>query len=346
MRCGIVARIDSGGLAWQTFALTRMLQPSKVMLINSHLFNGSDVKQYPERFDGYNTMLINGFPTDQQCHIFLDELTHILTCESPYNFELIAEANRRGIKTFVAPNFEFMDWLVKPELPLPTMFLAPSSWRLDVMEQKFPGRVKLLPPPTFPEDFERARKTNLTRGGRRRFLHIIGKPAHGDRNGTMLLMRAMQRSRADFELVVTSQQPLQPLLRDSRITWDHSAPDEQQALYEGFDALIYPRRYGGLALPLNEALTSALPVIMPDTSPNNTLLPSDWLVPGRFKGGFVSRTPIQYFEADVAALARKLDEWAFMLQDDVDHQKRIALELSKMFDPEKLRPRYEEILDK
>jgi hypothetical protein len=32
----------------------------------------------------------------------------------------------------------------------------------------------------------------------------------------------MQRSRSPFELVIKSQEPLKPLLRDPRITWDSS----------------------------------------------------------------------------------------------------------------------------
>jgi hypothetical protein len=72
-------------------------------------------------------------------------------------------------------------------------------------------------------------------------------------------MYPMQRSRAPFELVVKSQEPLKPLLKDPRITWDSSAPDDRADQYAGFDALIYPRRYGGLALPMNEALTSGVP---------------------------------------------------------------------------------------
>lgn len=140
---------------------------------------------------------------------------------------------------------------------------------------------------------------NLHRTGRRRFLHCIGKPAHGDRNGTMLLMYAMQRSRGSFELVVKCQEPIKPLLKDPRITWDSSAPDDRSELYEGFDALIYPRKYGGLALPLLEALASGLPVIMPNVSPNNTILPIHWLVPGAFNGGFTSRVPIPYFNVNM-----------------------------------------------
>ena len=242
---------------------------AKVMLIDSRPFNGPGVKQYPERFEGYAQLRVEGFPSDQECHEFLDGLTHVLTAETVYNQELIAEANRRGIKSYIQHNVEFLDHLNKPDLPVPTKFLSPSFWHMDVMQGKFGDRVVHLPPPTFPEDFVQAREANHGRRGRRRFLHIVGKPAHGDRNGVMLLMYAMQHSRADFELVVKSQTPIQPLLKDPRITWDSSAPDEQWRLYAGFDALIMPRRYGGLCLPMNEGLTSGLPVIMSNTSPNS-----------------------------------------------------------------------------
>ena len=238
---------------------------------------------------------------------------------------------------------EFLDHLNKPDLPVPTKFLSPSFWHMDVMQGKFGDRVVHLLPPTFPEDFVQAREANHGRRGRRRFLHIVGKPAHGDRNGVMLLMYAMQHSRADFELVVKSQTPIQPLLKDPRITWDSSASDEQWRLYAGFDALIMPRRYGGLCLPMNEGLTSGLPVIMSNTSPNSELLPADWLVPGDFQGGFTARAPIQYFNANIAVLARKLDEWAAMPDEVLDQHKARALELARQFDPEVLRPQYEAV---
>jgi glycosyltransferase involved in cell wall biosynthesis len=340
---GLVARMDQQGLAFQSLALARMLNPSRVLLIDSRAFNGSGVRQHPERFAAYDSMITNGFPTDDECHQFLDGLTHVLTCETPYNFELFAEAERRGIKTYLQQNHEFCDYLTGSERPQPTKFLAPSPWKLDVMYKRFGDRVALLPPPTFPRDFASARLANQGRTGRRRFLHVVGKPAAGDRNGTMLLMYAMQRSRADFELVVKSQVPLEPIIKDKRITWDSSAPDDQWRLYAGFDALIMPRRYGGLCLPMNEALSSGLPVIMSNTSPNDTILSADWLVPGSFNGGFTSRVPIPYFNVNIALLARKLDEWATMPDEVLDQQKARALELSKQFDPEVLRPQYETV---
>jgi glycosyltransferase involved in cell wall biosynthesis len=94
---------------------------------------------------------------------------------------------------------------------------------------------------------------------------------------------------------------------------------------------------------MNEALTSGLPVIMSNTSPNDAVLPGDWLVHGEFKGGFVARTPIQYFNVNIALLARKLDEWAAMSDEVLDQQKARALELSQQWDPEVLQPQYEAV---
>lgn len=80
-------------------------------------------------------------------------------------------------------------------------------------------------------------------------------------------------------------------------------------------------------------------------SPNNAILPQDWLVPGAFNGGFTSRVvPIQYFNANISVLARKLDELATMSHDVLDQQKTRALELARQWNPEVLRPQYEAVL--
>jgi hypothetical protein len=51
--------------------------------------------------------------------------------------------------------------------------------------------------------------------------------------------------------------------------------------------------------------------------------------------------PIPYFNVNIAALAKKLDQWAAMPDELLDQQKARALELSHQWDPEVLRPQYE-----
>ena len=53
--------------------------------------------------------------------------------------------------------------------------------------------------------------------------------------------------------------------------------------------------------------------------------------------------PIQYFNVNIAYLARKLDEWATMPDELLDQHKARALELSRQFDPEVLRPQYQAV---
>jgi len=58
MTFGIIARCDNTGLGNQTRDLVRMLNPDKILLVNSTKFNNN--KQYPEWYDGYNVTMTNG----------------------------------------------------------------------------------------------------------------------------------------------------------------------------------------------------------------------------------------------------------------------------------------------
>jgi hypothetical protein len=96
-------------------------------------------------------------------------------------------------------------------------------------------------------------------------------------------------SKADYELVITSQTPLVFNLKDERITVKNDNINNKEDLYDGFDAMVLPRRYAGLCLPMNEALISGLPVFMTNISPNNHILPEKWLVDSSIGGKFKTK---------------------------------------------------------
>ena len=141
-------------------------------------------------------------------------------------------------------------------------------------------KVIYLPPPIDPNEFKEAREVNFKRKGTKRFLHMVGTLASKDRNGTLDLLQSLKYTKADFELVIHSQQelPREYMVDDRRVKYSMRNVENTSDLYKDFDALILPRRYAGLCLPTNEALISGLPVIMTDTSPNNEWLPKEWLV--------------------------------------------------------------------
>jgi glycosyltransferase involved in cell wall biosynthesis len=339
MRLGIIARSDETGLGNQTRNLTYMLKPTKVMLIDSTSFNGNT--QYPQKYAGFFAERVRGFPNTRQIRGWLRGLDAVLTCETFYHSYFVNFARHAGVKTFLQYNYEFLDNLRDPRLPLPDVLLAPSKWRFDEMVRRFPN-VVYLPPPTDERLFKSARDVNFSRAGRtRRYLHIAGRVAVHDRNGTDTLINSLRLSHAEFELVIKSQTPLKPIA-DRRVRVDYNCPRDEAELYSDFDALVLPRRYGGLCLPMNEALVSGLPVIMTDVSPNNKVLPAEWLVPTRYYGEFMARTPIKMYEAEETALAAKLDAWAI---NDIEPLKAEALELGyNNYSYNALRQAYQEVL--
>lgn len=352
-RLGIIARADFSGLGSQTRNLTYMLKPSKVMLIDSTPFKRSDgfsyedAKQHPEWYEGFNGIKASGFPRPSACRQFVNGLTHILTCETFYNPVILGLARARNIKTFLMANYEFTDYINHPHLPRPDKILMPSYWHLEEMQALF-SNVEYLPPPLFPQAFRQSRDKNLARKDERRFLHIIGKLAVKDRNGTLDLLEALKHTKADFELVIRSQYPLPKEYEsgDPRVKFEVTNLTKEADLYADFDALILPRRYGGLCLPMNEALMSALPVIMPEISPNTRVLPVNWLIPAKKAGSFIAKMEIDYYQSDLKELADKLTELAEMPGLILTNWKMNAFELGMHnYSADILRPRYEEVME-
>jgi hypothetical protein len=343
MKLGIIARSDNTGLGNQTNELVKMLNPDKVLLIDSFNFNGN--KQHPEWYQEYNCVTTKrGMASKEEVYEFLKGLDVVLSCEIFYNQSFVSIAKRRKVKTVLQYNYEFLDHLANPDLELPDVLIAPSLWNFEDVVDKFGDKTKVvhLPPPTDINLFSNAKEINTSRT-HKRLLHIAGKSAVKDRNGTNTVIEMLNYSVGDYELVVKTQSHLDIRCDDPRLTIDTSSPDSRQSLYEGFDAMILPRRYAGLCLPMNEALLSGLPVFMTDISPNNKLLPKDWLVPSQKISTLMTRTLLDVYEAVPKELAKMIDNY---FSDDSTVEKEKAATIGfENFDPSILRNQYLRILE-
>lgn len=344
MNLGIICFLNNSGLGNQTRRLCEMLRPYRILAIDSSGFS-KNAKQYPERFDGFQGYITKGFPSNKEIRVFLKELTHVICCENPLNFFLLDECKRLGIKVYIQSNYEFCDHLDK-DLTLPTKFLMPSYWMVEEMKAKFgDALVEHLPPPINVQEFAKARDINFIRAGtQKNFLHIIGTLAHADRNGTIDLLAALSYTKENFTLTIRSQHelPAHYMVNDRRVRYIIEDAQDVQSMYSGYDALILPRRYGGLSLTCNEALMSGLPVIMPNISPNNKLLPSEWLVSAKIRSSFMTRTMIDVYASNVMELAEKID---WLVHDDCEKTKTQAFEIGyKNFSDTMLRKKYEKLL--
>jgi len=309
MRLGIIARCDNTGLGNQTRELVKMLNPDKILLIDSHSFNNN--KQYPNWYNGYSVIkTIRGMPRTKEILSFLDDIDVVISCETFYHLDFIDIARKRNIKTILQYNYELFGNMVNPEWPLPDVLLAPSIWNLNIVKEKFESKCKVahLPPPTDTSLFNIVRENNLSKT-HKRILHVAGKKAAKDRNGTNTVVEMLKHSNADYELVVATQTPLDFITKDSRLKINKDNVTNREDLYNGYDAMVLPRRYAGLCLPMNEALISGLPVFMTDISPNNQILPKEWLVKSDKIGEFKTKSMVDIYEANHEELANSIDNY-------------------------------------
>ncbi len=341
MGLGIVARCDNTGLGNQTRELVEMLNPDKVLLINSKRFNNND--QFPEWYDKYKVTETNGFPKSPEIKDFLRGLTTVLTCETFYFNGFIDLARQRKIKTILQYNYEFLDYLANDRLSFPDVLLSPSPWFFEEVKKQFGNKSDVihLPPPTNHYTFAKNKEFNMSKD-HKRILHIAGKSAAKDRNGTNTVIDMLKYSKEDYELVVRTQSDLEIKTRDSRLKIEFDNVKNREDMYYGFDAMVLPRRYAGLCLPMNEALLSGMPVFMTDISPNNKILPNNWLVDSDKIDRLKTRTMLHVYEANAKSLAGSIDNY---IKNDKQKEKELAYDIGyNNFSAEVLKDKYLNII--
>ena len=318
--------------------------PVKPPKSNTISFNKN--KQHPEWYNGYDIQPVRGFPRNGDITSFLRGLDVVLTCETFYSNTFVSLAKKHGVKTFLQYNYEFLDYLQRPNQELPDTMIAPSLWGFEDIVDKFGSKSNIvhLPPPTTPDLFSKVKSNNISKD-HKRLLHIGGKAATFDRNGTNTVVEMLKYSKADYELVIKSQSVLNIKCNDPRLKIEVGNPENREDMYGGFDAMVLPRRYAGLCLPMNEALMSGLPVFMTNISPNNTILPENWLVESNKIDQFHAKTIIDVYEGNPKLLAKLVDE--YMENSNKVEQKEKAFDIGmNNFATENLKQKYLDILEK
>lgn len=330
-KVGMICFANDGGLGSQTRRLAKLINPDVIMVINSSGFSKNKTQHYEWYEWHHNYFVVDGMPGNKAIQIFLQNLTHAFVVENPYNFGLVYWGQKQGTKILCQSNYEFCENLDKPWLPTVDKFLMPSHWMMDDMIERFGAdRVQYLPPAIDPAEFTEARETNMKRTGKKRFLHLIGTAAMQDRNGTFDLLDAIKLTKGDFDLVIRSQHPLSMdvYLDDPRVSYEVNNLGGNFELYKDFDVLLLPRRWGGLCLPMHEALMSGLPVLMTNITPQKEILPDNWLVPASRVGAFMARSEIPYYSAFPEIHANMIDTFAMMSDWVILEEKRKAFDLA------------------
>lgn len=330
MKLGIIARAEDRGLGIQSWEACRHLSPERVLVVDVQ--NGEGFDLHLDRYPGATVARLdphgmNGGLNEHLVREWLAGLDVVLSMETLYDWRLADWARDAGCVTVVQLNPEFFQH-GHVDLPAPDVWWNPSTWRMDLL----PSSVRHVPVPVALDRFcaGRGHDPELAatcpcqdgdschwRGddgwpiprheGPLRALHVVGRPALRDRNGTELLAQAMRAIRpGKVELTVSTQGEHSAI----RGATTRGAVENYWDLYDGFDVLVMPRRFGGLCLPVQEAMAAGLAVVMPDCPPNGEMWP---VVPvrWRYRGEVpVPAGPMQLVLTDPLELAAVLSRLA------------------------------------
>lgn len=253
----------------------------------------------------------------------------LLTCdtllffETPFDLDLMKKAKEKGIKIVFMPMYECSNPLI---VALADVILTPS----DLDQQYYPEGIRInVPVP----NFIKPRKRTIAKT----FVHNAGNGGLGGRNGTQELLEAFKWVKSDVKLIVRSQVPIKQV-DDPRIEYRIGT---QEDIWNEGDVFIFPEKFNGLSLPIQEAYASGMVVMCGDRFPMNEWLPKEPLIPVKeYKKERLA------FEFDMAVfdpkdIAKKIDEFC---GKDISHLSEQGIKWGKENSWKNLKQQYEKLL--
>lgn len=340
MKTGLIAYSTDTGLGNQTFEFYKHMSPAKTLVVDIKQLNG--MPTHHERFTDGEIRIVKGIPRKDDIDWLLTDIEAVFLCETPLNYELYDEAKRRRVATIQAYNYEFLDYIRKPNLPAPTLFAAPTTWYLPEVVDLNIAPVKVLRVPV-----NRGRIKFRTIKKCETFTHTAGRITYKDRNGTRAFIEAAkQLPQFNYKMYIQKpteqhlQKEYEELLQLARMANIMLVIDLEnyEDLYKTGDVLVLPRKYGGLCLPMNEALSAGMPVVMTDIVPNQELLPKEWLCATRAAESFNFHAPVQTYESELKSLVDTMSR--FSDDEFMQNANQLADQLASAISWETLKPEY------
>lgn len=340
MRIGLLAYSSDTGLGNQTYSFYKHMCPVKTLLVDLSAFN--KMATHHGRYSEGEVRITEGIPNVGDVEWLTDDVDAIFVCETPLNYLLFKTAKGKGIPTVLQYNYEFLDYMQDLSKPVPTVLAAPTNWNRVEVENLSIAPVIDLPVPVESVEARVIDECEV-------MFHIAGKQAIHDRNGTYDFIEAAIACGNKFDYIIYAQwlndatkRFIEEAGQNIDLTVIYDTPDYQD-MYKTGDVLVMPRKYGGLCLPMQEALAYGIPVIMPDIEPNGYRLHADWLVKAEKVRSFNARTEIDIHDVNIEDLAFKMLN--FLDTDFMRWSNIEATQAGKELSWEKLKPYYQTILE-
>lgn len=249
-----------------------------IALIQKHSSYKEHPEWYPNRVDNFEQLL--------------NKCTEIWFFETPFDWKYIIRARERGVKTVLVAMYECTN---SPLPYFPDVILGGS-----VLETEFFG-AKHINVPVPDEIVWKERKKALT------FVHNAGHGGLHGRNGTKELLKAMEYVKSPIKLIIRSQFD-NFNSNDPRVEI-RVGDFPYETLFSEGDVFVYPDKFGGSCLPLQEAFASGMVIMASNRHPSNLWLPNEPLIPIK---GYQKLKIYREFDAaivDPVDIANTIDGW-------------------------------------
>lgn len=262
---------------------------------------------------------------------FCLEMDVMFFLETPFDWSLIPFCRENGGKTVLMPMYECMPKTLPNQ---PDRFINPS--KLD--QRYYPDRSVFLP--------VGVSETWKLRERARTFVHNAGHGGLRGRNGTAELIEAIPLIKSPIDLIIRSQNPLGtvPALPNGRIFLSDNQTVDKKWLYDAGDVFLFPEKFNGLSLPLQEAFASGMMVMCLNRFPMNDWLPREPLIPVSDSVQSCVSPRCNTFNEAVAdpwKIAETIDYW---FNRDISAFSRLGQKWAQLNSWERLKPRYIEEL--
>lgn len=260
---------------------------------------------------------------------FVRDMDVMLFFETPFVWDYIGYCRGVGTRSVLMPMYECM-----PErLPVePDLFLCPSLLDKDY----YPQHSRYVPVPVEGVEWRERTRAEV-------FVHNAGNMGLRNRNGTLELLRAMNYVKSPIQLIIR-QQTGELLKSDDPRVQIRRGSVPRAALWSEGDVFVFPDKFNGLSLPLQEAKAAGMLVMATNRYPANTYLNPDPLIPvhhyvqARVANRFQS---VEEAIIDPRALAKTIDHW---YGQDITEYSREGRQYNERMSWKSLKPLYEEVL--
>lgn len=245
--------------------------------------------------------------------------------ETPFNWKIIPKARALGIKTILIPMYECTQY---PFHYQPDEIWCPSDLDYNFYREKGENCQKIQIPVNI--------RWKL-RPKARVFVHNAGNGGLGGRNGTKELVEAMQYVKSPIKLIIRSQVPIN-IPKDSRIDVRIGTFDD---IWSEGDVFIFPEKFNGLSLPLQEAFASGMMVMAGTRFPMTEWLPTEPLIPVlKYTKQNIS-IEFQCAEYDPKVIAERIDSW---YGKDISKFSLLGKEFNEKNSWKNLKEKYKELM--